>query len=287
MCSIHSQSSEQTFLLVTRRFTWNGENIWNSIQWKLCGEVVWKLLSHRRLCLLCYLNSTGEGRVNFSKCTPRQTARVHWQVTVLFSMKRRSFFPSKSFSNGKRSKKLRRHPFPWQDIVFSSWASSGRTVSQHDVCLMATTRWHRWHRIKTFRVDQLTANLEWWSICVQQIVQENNNWRRKQNSFRKDRVVYCFFQQTKTKDRQIVCLADKLSSLEFMKARILHYSNWLLWYQPLYHHTYNYQLVASMYLLYVVGSTSFRNSASHDAWTCLGEGSGSSLTGPIFHIKKR
>ena len=38
MCSIHSQSSEQALLLVTRRFTWNGENIWNSIQWKLFGN---------------------------------------------------------------------------------------------------------------------------------------------------------------------------------------------------------------------------------------------------------
>ena len=45
----------------------------------------------------------------------------------------------------------------------------------------------------------------------------------------------------------IVCLADKLSSLEFMKTRILHYSNCLPWYPPKNHHTYNCQLVVIVY----------------------------------------
>ena len=71
MYSTLSQSSEQAFLLLTylpgmvRIF----ETQWATIQWKSCGQFVWKLLSHRRLCLLCYLNSIRMGRVIFSKCT--------------------------------------------------------------------------------------------------------------------------------------------------------------------------------------------------------------------------
>ena len=175
---------------MTWRFTWNGENIWNSIQWKLFGN--------------CF-PIEGVGRVNFSKCTPIQTARVHWRVSVLFSMKRRSFFPSKSFSNGKRSKKLGRHPFPLTEYCL----------------LLLSIKWEdgvsAWHLprgsivwpLTSFFVDQLTANLEnqlhkLHKKTTKPIAQENNNWRGKQNSSRKDRVVYCFFQQTKTKDRHCV-----------------------------------------------------------------------------------
>ena len=92
-----SQSSEQAFFLLVTDFTWNGPNIsisiWAAIQWKLCGQFGWKLLSHWRLCLLCFWNSTVVGRVTFSKCTPngrsthvqRLRQRLGHRITVCLS----------------------------------------------------------------------------------------------------------------------------------------------------------------------------------------------------------
>ena len=82
MYSTLLQSSEQS----SDRFTWNAQNTWNSIMSCNTVKVVWtiylEIAFHRRICLLCYLNS-----MKWISANVLQTVRVHWRVPVLFILR--------------------------------------------------------------------------------------------------------------------------------------------------------------------------------------------------------